>query len=77
MYDKLDDVVSTLQYYDAAGLIQSSPSQVEVSHVRCRTPGGQILFRDLSFKLQRGESMLIMGPSGAGKQRCGCSVVPH
>lgn len=43
-----------------------SPS-VTVKDMVCRTPDGRLLFNRLSFTVEPGNSLLIMGPSGSGK----------
>ena len=41
---------------------------IAVSHLTCSVPrSNNVLFKDLSFKVDRGESLMIMGPSGIGK----------
>jgi ABC-type lipoprotein export system ATPase subunit len=40
---------------------------VELRNVSLRSDRGQILFRDLDFTLERGESAIIYGGSGSGK----------
>ena len=40
---------------------------ISVAAVRCVTPEGRLLFNGLTFRVDRGDSMLIMGPSGSGK----------
>ena len=35
--------------------------------MHCATPDGRVLFDKLTFTIQQGQSMLIMGPSGSGK----------
>ncbi len=45
-----------------------------------REVGGRVLFRGLSFSLNRGESLAIAAPSGYGKTqvlRCLAHLVPH
>ena len=42
-------------------------SVVKVEHIHCRTPDGRVLFRNMSFTVEPGNSLLIMGPSGSGK----------
>ena len=34
-------------------------------------PDGTPLVRDLSFTVEHGTSVLLMGPNGCGKSRCG------
>ena len=38
-----------------------------VQNLMCRTPGGEVLFRAMSFRVKPGEHTIIMGPSGCGK----------
>ena len=40
---------------------------VGLTGVKCRTPGGDTLFDDLTFFVQPKDRLLIMGPSGVGK----------
>mmetsp|Transcript_17915 Transcript_17915/g.50472 ORF Transcript_17915/g.50472 Transcript_17915/m.50472 type:complete len:1265 (+) Transcript_17915:174-3968(+) len=40
---------------------------IEFRNVRVETPAGNLLVKDLSFRLERGESLLITGFNGAGK----------
>lgn len=39
---------------------------LDVSHVECSVPG-RVLFRDLSFTVDAGASVAVVGPSGVGK----------
>jgi ABC-type uncharacterized transport system fused permease/ATPase subunit len=42
-------------------------SEVGVEKLTCRTPTGEILFKNMTFNVRSGESVIIMGPSGCGK----------
>ncbi len=44
-----------------------SSSGVGTTGVTCHTPSGEVLFSNLTFFVQPGERLLIMGPSGVGK----------
>ena len=41
--------------------------RVGVTGLCCRTPDGGVLFDNMTFSVQPGERLLIMGPSGVGK----------
>lgn len=41
--------------------------EVGTEKLVCRTPGGEVLFRNMSFTVRRGDHTIIMGPSGSGK----------
>jgi putative ATP-binding cassette transporter len=45
----------------------SAGGALEVDGVGVRTPGGEHLIRDLDFRLEPGDALLISGPSGIGK----------
>lgn len=45
----------------------SEDGALEVGDVGVRTPGGEYLLRDLDFRLEPGDALLISGPSGIGK----------
>ncbi|HEY6647422.1 MAG TPA: ABC transporter ATP-binding protein/permease [Mycobacterium sp.] len=45
----------------------SEDGQLEVDGLDVRTPDGQHLIRDLDFRLEPGNTLLISGPSGIGK----------
>jgi putative ATP-binding cassette transporter len=45
----------------------SEDDGLEVDDVGVRTPGGEYLLRDLDFRLEPGDALLISGPSGIGK----------
>lgn len=40
---------------------------IQAEHVRIEKPNGTLLIRDLSFVVNRGDSVFISGPSGSGK----------
>ena len=63
--NRLRDVLFTYEHFDSRDLVQYTDA-VGVTALTCRTPGGEVLFRNLSFRVQQGESLLIMGPSGSG-----------
>lgn len=70
---KLRDVLSTYERFDSLDLVNYI-DEVGVTDLTCRTPGGEVLFRNLTFRVQQGESLLIMGPSGSGAWRPGFSA---
>lgn len=45
----------------------SEDDALQVDDVGVRTPGGEYLLRDLDFRLEPGDALLISGPSGIGK----------
>ena len=45
----------------------SEDDALEIDDVGVRTPGGEYLIRDLGFRLEPGDALLISGPSGIGK----------
>ena len=51
---------------DARCTFEESPS-IGVTGLCCRTPDGNVLFDNMTFRVQPGERLLIMGPSGVGK----------
>ena len=65
---KLRDVLSTYERFDSLDLVNYI-DEVGVTDLTCRTPGGEVLFRNLTFRVRQGESLLIMGPSGSGAWR--------
>ena len=80
---RLRDVLFTYEHFDSRDLVQYTDA-VGVTALTCRTPGGEVLFRNLSFRVQQGESLLIMGPSGSGAWRrcapddgCGLGFCSH
>jgi ABC-type protease/lipase transport system fused ATPase/permease subunit len=63
---RLKDVLFTYEHFDSRQLITYA-DEVGVTGLMCRTPSGEALFKGLTFTVRRGESMLIMGPSGSGE----------
>lgn len=65
----LESVTAITKMYDGfeeEGRVRNG-DVVAAEGVNCRTPTGEVLFRDLSFRVERGQSMVITGPSGSGK----------
>ena len=46
--------------------MEMSETIVELEHVK-KSYKGNVLFKDLNFRMQRGESCAIVGDNGAGK----------
>eukprot|EP00123_Amoebidium_parasiticum_P012394 comp21322_c0_seq1/m.29197 comp21322_c0_seq1/g.29197 ORF comp21322_c0_seq1/g.29197 comp21322_c0_seq1/m.29197 type:complete len:234 (-) comp21322_c0_seq1:1152-1853(-) len=40
---------------------------LSVVGLKCSLPGGRVLFQGLNFEVEKGEALVIRGPSGAGK----------
>lgn len=53
--------------FSVVGVAASEDGALEVAGVDVRTPDGAYLIRDLGFRLDAGDSLLISGPSGIGK----------
>ena len=70
---RLRDVLSTYEHFDSRRLVTYA-DELGVTGLTCRTPGGEVLFKGLTFAVRRGESMLIMGPSGSGEA---CSLADY
>lgn len=48
---------------------------LEADHISYAYPGGETIFREVSFSLEQGEVLSIIGPNGAGKSTLlGCLV---
>jgi ABC-type uncharacterized transport system fused permease/ATPase subunit len=62
---RLRDVLFTYEHFDSQELVTYTDA-VGVSGLTCRTPGGEVLFKNLTFTVTPGRSLLIMGPSGSG-----------
>ncbi|WP_334075777.1 ABC transporter ATP-binding protein [Paenibacillus sp. A14] len=53
---------------DEAETPVSEPTAVEVRDLRLKFPGEEaFVFKDLTFRVRRGEKLLLLGPSGSGK----------
>jgi vitamin B12/bleomycin/antimicrobial peptide transport system ATP-binding/permease protein len=53
--------------YTSVSTSLSEDRSLEVDGVEVRLPNGEALVRDLDFRLEPGESLLVRGPSGVGK----------
>lgn len=49
-----------------AGVLER-PVAVSVTGLQHRLPGGRVLFTNLDLRVQAGESLVLLGPSGVGK----------
>ena len=70
LYEALSElyVPDSQQNIQCQGQILPNPNEVVVENLTCATPdGSKVLFKDISFRVKKGEPLLIMGPSGAGK----------
>ena len=67
---RLDGLVESSRHARELPTVSTQPSydaSVEFHGVEVRTPDGDRLVESLDLRLERGESMVITGPSGAGK----------
>lgn len=48
-------------------MTETSASTIGLRGMSCCTPEGTPLFENMTFSVQRGQRLLIMGPSGVGK----------
>lgn len=62
---RLRDVLCTYEHFDSRGVVTYG-EELGVANLTCRTPSGVLLFRGLTLRVRRHESLLIMGPSGSG-----------
>ena len=68
MLEKLDIATDAVHCFDCTRKILSNPNEVVVENLTCATPdGSKVLFKNISFRVKKGEPLLIMGSSGAGK----------
>jgi putative ATP-binding cassette transporter len=65
--DGLVDQNSVARRFTQASTTASEEGALEVDGVEVRTPDGEHLIRDLDFRLEPGDTLLISGPSGIGK----------
>src|SRR3954451_20256266 len=65
--DGLVDENSLARRFGHVATTTSEDGALLVDGVVVRTPDGEPLIRDLSFRLEPGDSLLISGPSGIGK----------
>ena len=65
--DGLVDENSAARRFTQASTTASEDGALEVDGVEVRTPDGEHLIRDLDFRLEPGDTLLISGPSGIGK----------
>ena len=65
--DGLVDENSVARRFTQATTTASEEGALEVDGVEVRTPDGEHLIRDLDFRLEPGDTLLISGPSGIGK----------
>lgn len=65
--DGLVDQNSVARRFTQAPTTASEDGALEVDGVGVRTPDGEHLIRDLDFRLEPGDTLLISGPSGIGK----------
>jgi vitamin B12/bleomycin/antimicrobial peptide transport system ATP-binding/permease protein len=65
--DGLIDENSVARSFTQVTTTASDDGVLEVDGVGVRTPDGEHLIRDLDFRLERGDALLISGPSGIGK----------
>ncbi|BAO40557.1 peroxisomal long-chain fatty acid import protein 1 [Kluyveromyces marxianus] len=65
--DELDEIISAPQLREDAVPIEYNENVIEFQNVPLVTPTGQVLVSELSFKLERFNHMLIIGPNGCGK----------
>lgn len=66
IFERAAELNAKIEEYDERRRLRDGPS-VQLERVSARTPLGQSLFSDLTLKLGRGQSAIIMGPSGSGK----------
>ncbi|EFA85789.1 ABC transporter D family protein [Heterostelium album PN500] len=64
-----NDIVSSTEVQKQVGELKVEPSTLEIllKEVSYFTPKGESLFKNISLLIERGSSLLIMGPSGSGK----------
>ena len=68
MLEKVDEATRAMTAFHRSGRIRENAGEIVVENLTCSTPdNSKVLFRNMSFRVVQGQSLLIMGPSGAGK----------
>ena len=69
LYEVLEENISIAPL--TSTYIQPTADMIVVKNLVCRTPdNGKVLFDNISFSVKKGEPLIVMGPSGSGKQVC-------
>lgn len=67
MLEAMDQLEEAVESIVASGIKVNDGPEITLQGVTCRTPGGDMLFREFSVSIPAGQNTLIMGPSGSGK----------
>ncbi|SMC90130.1 NHLP bacteriocin export ABC transporter permease/ATPase subunit [Sporomusa malonica] len=69
LYNRMKPILSALPEVDEAKLNPGDlTGDIEISHINFRyRPGGELVLKNLSLKIKRGEFVAIVGTSGSGK----------
>lgn len=65
--DELDNIINAPKERDDTVPVEYDDNVIEFQNVPLITPTGQVLISELTFKLERFNHLLIIGPNGCGK----------
>ena len=59
-----------------AGVVATDESRISFNDVPIVTPNGDLLVDHVTFQVQRGQNLMIVGPNGCGQSRCHSQHTP-
>ncbi len=74
---RFNDIIMVRRERYNSGIIKASSSAIEVRELSFGYPGREMLFRGLSFSIEKGRIVLLSGESGSGKSTVISLILKH